>query len=130
MSRFLAVSAAILLASQAAFAGPVTGISVSGKLSGDKSLGVSCTVGKTGLISGTGSLTGKNTETGTEFSYPFYISKGSTAKGKLTLTGKMTAVNGPAVTITASVPSGAVTFSYVVNGKTYSMTGTGTVTTK
>ncbi len=32
------------------------------------------------------------------------------------------------LTLTASVPSGPMSFTYVVNGKSYTLTGTGTVT--
>ena len=71
-------------------------------------------------------LYGTNPSTGAAYRYPFTISKGSTATGKLVLTGKI--VNGPPMTLSCSVPNGPMVFSYVVNGNTYSLAGQGTVT--
>ncbi len=130
MNRILVLSVALLLTTQAAPAAtPASAISVVGRLSGGNNVSASCTIGKTGLITGAGSLSGTNTSSGYKYSYPFTITKGSTASGKLVLTGKMTGVNYP-VTLTASVPNGPMSFAYVVNGKTYTLTGTGTVTLK
>ncbi|MBC8116257.1 MAG: hypothetical protein H7062_17860 [Candidatus Saccharimonas sp.] len=132
MNRILVLSVAMLLASQAApAAAPATSISVVGQLSGGNKVSASCTVGKTDLITGAGSLSGTNTSNGYKYSYPFNITKGSTTSGKLVLTGKFApAYGGYPVTLTASVPSGSVSFAYVVNGKTYTLNGTGTVTVK
>ncbi|MEK6262442.1 MAG: hypothetical protein AABP62_27910 [Planctomycetota bacterium] len=131
MNRILVLSVALLLTAQAApAAAPVTAIGVVGQLSGGNKVSASCTVGKTGLITGAGSLSGTNTSNGYKYSYPFNITRGSTASGKLVLTGKMTGANGYPVTLTARVPNGAVSFAYVVNGTTYTLTGTGTVTVK
>ena len=88
-----------------------------------------CTISKTGQITGTGVLYGQNPVSGATFKYPFTITKGVTASGKLVLTGTIAGTNFPA-TLTTTVPNGPLTFSYVVNGSTYSMTGTGTVMVK
>ena len=127
MNRILVLSVAMLLATQAApAAAPATSISVVGQLSGGNKVSASCTIGKAGLITGAGSLSGSDPGSA---GYPFTITKGTTASGKLVLTGKMTGVNYP-VTLTASVPNGPLSFAYVVNGKTYTQSGTGTVTVK
>jgi hypothetical protein len=128
MSRILVVSAAILLAEQAApAAGPVTLIAVSGQLSGGNFVSATCAVPTPGQIGGARRLYGTNRSNGYSYSYAFNINQLSTAGGKLTLTGKFTS-NGAPVTLTASVPSGPMSFTYVVNGKSYTYTGTGTVT--
>ncbi len=128
MNRILVLSVAMLLTTQAApAAAPASAISVVGKLSGGNNVSATCAIGKNGAITGAGSLTGTNN--GYKYSYPFTITKGSTATGKIILTWNMTGVN-YTETLTASVPSGAMSFAYVVNGKTYTLTGTGTVTIK
>ena len=128
MSRILVLSTAFLLAEQTApAAGPVTSIAVSGQLSGGNYVSATCAVSNLGQVNGSGSLYGTNPSNGYSYNYAFSITKLSTASGKLTLTGKFTS-NGSPVTLTASVPSGPMSFTYVVNGKSYTYTGTGTVT--
>jgi len=129
MKCLLALSATVLLMCQASPAvAQVSMINVSGKLSDGSFITATVTVGKTGQITGTGVLYGTNPAANTNYKYPFVISKGATGQGKLILTGQMTA--GPAVTLTAVVPNGPIVFSYVVGGKTYTLTGQGTVTVK
>ena len=129
MNRYLILSATILLLAQASPAlAQVKTINVTGQLNGGNFVSATCTVGNNGQFSGTGVLYGTNPSNGYSYKYPFTISGGSTASGKLVLTGKMTA--GPAVTLSATVPNGAMSFSYVIGGKTYTYTGTGTVTVK
>lgn len=128
ISSIVVLSVAILLAGQVArAAGPVTSIAVDGQLSGGNNVSAACTIPKPGQITGTGSLSGTNPSNGYKYSYPFYINKLSTASGKITLSGNFVNIGYP-VTLTASVPSGPMSFTYVVNGKSYTLTGTGTVT--
>ncbi len=128
MNRVLVLSAVVLLAlAPSAMAQPTT-INVEGKMSNGGFVNAVCSISKTGQITGTGVLYGQNPGTGATYKYPFTISKGTTAQGKLVLTGKLAA--GPPVTLTASVPNGPLVFSYVVNGNTYSLTGQGTVSVK
>ena len=130
MVRFLILSLTVLLTAQAAPAfAQVKSIDVTGQLSGGNFVSAVCSVGATGQITGTGVLYGTNSSNGYTYKYPFIIKQGSTASGKLVLTGNFAFVGGYPVTLSASVPNGPLTFSYVVNGKTYTMTGTGTVTT-
>jgi len=124
MKRLLVLPAIVILLSQASSAMAQT-IKIQGKLDGGNFVSAVCSVGANGQISGTGVLYGQNAATGATYKYPFVISKGVTAQGKLILTGNLIA--GPAVTLSASVPNGAMVFSYVINGKTYSYAGTGTV---
>lgn len=129
MKRFFVLSAIMLLALQASPAfGQVSSITITGQLSGGNFVAANCTVGNNGQITGAGVLYGTNPGTNSTYKYPFTISSGFTGKGTLTLTGKMAA--GPDVTLTTTVPNGPIVFSYVVNGKTYSLTGQGQVTVK
>ena len=128
MVRFLALSLTVLLTAQAAPAFAQS-INVTGKLSGGNYVNAVCSVGANGQISGTGVLYGMNASNGYTYKYPFAITKGSTTSGKLVLTGTLVGAGYP-VTLTCSVPSGPMTFAYVVNGNTYSFTGTGTVSVK
>ena len=131
MKRLLTLSVAavvVLLSLDAsAKAGDVT-IQVDGQLAGGNFVTATCVVGNNGQVAGTGVLYGQNPVTGAKWRYPFVITKMSTAQGKLTLTGALNA--GPPVTLTAAVPNGAMLFSYVVNGKTYSLAGQGGVVVK
>jgi hypothetical protein len=125
MFRFLALSAAVLLAHASLVqAGPLS-IVIAGQLAGGNNVSANCTIAN-GQITGTGVLYGTNLSTGAAYRYPFTISKGTTANGKLVLTGKI--VNGPPMTLSCSVPNGPMVFKYVVNGNTYSLAGLGTVT--
>lgn len=130
MHRILALSVAILLATQFALAaGTTKSISVTGKLSGDTSVSASCSVSSAGKASGAGRFSGKNTN-GTTFSYPFTVNKVTTGLGTITLSGNFDIAGSPPITLTAAVPSGAQKFTYVVNGKIVTYTGTGTVMVK
>lgn len=102
-------------------------LSVTGNYPGGVKISASCTVTSIGQASGEGRLTGTNN--GTAFSYPFTVTAVKTAKGTVTLSGNFKANNAP-VTLTAAVPKGAQTFKYVVNGKTVTQNGQGTVTVK
>ena len=115
--------AVVLLLSQASSAMAQT-IKIEGQLAGGNNISAVCTINN-GQITGTGVLYGTNPSNGYKYSYPFTISKGTTAQGKLILTGKI--VNGPDMKLSASVPNGPMVFSYVVNGATYSLTGQGSV---
>ena len=129
MRRIFVLPALVLLMAQASLAmAQVTSIKVEGQLADGNVVTATCSVGNNGQITGTGALSGKNSVTGAMYSYPFVISKGVTAQGKLVLTGKMVA--GPAMTLSATSPNGAVVFSYVINGKTYSYAGQGTISVK
>jgi hypothetical protein len=131
MVRNLALSFAILLTAQAAPAfAQVTSVTVAGQLVGGNNVSAVCTVSNTGQFSGSGVLSGVNPSNGYAFSYPFTITKGTTASGKLVLTGNFAFPGGYPVTLSASVPNGPLVFSYVVAGKTYATAGTGTVTAK
>ena len=118
--------AVLLLLSQGSAAMAQT-IKVEGQLSGGNNVSVVCAI-VNGQISGTGTLYGTNPSNGYKYSYPFTVTKGTTAQGKLILTGKL--AGGLDMTLSSTVPNGAMVFSYVVNGKTYSFTGQGTVTVK
>jgi uncharacterized membrane protein len=103
-------------------------IQVDGKLAGGNFVTATCVVGNNGQVAGTGVLYGQNAATGATYKYPFTVTKMSTAGGKLTLTG---AINGgPAITLSASVPAGAMVFSYTVGANTSSLAGQGTVVVK
>ena len=116
-----------LVAPQAASAAD-TKIEVNGQLGGGAKLYTKVTVGANGAVSGVGTINGMNAETGKPYSYYFYIKGMSTANGKLNLTGNFVAENGGgAVYVIASVPSGALTFTYFVNGKMVTMNGQDTV---
>jgi hypothetical protein len=130
MKRMLVLSAAALVllvaqASSARAANPT--IQVDGQLAGGNFVTATCTVAN-GQITGTGVLYGQNAVTGATYRYAFAITKGVTANGKLVLTGQI--AGGPALSLSASVPSGAMVFSYIVNNKTYSLAGQGTVVLK
>lgn len=130
MFRFLILSFAILMAVQApADAGPITGVSVAGQLNGGNTVSASVAIAANGQASGAGNFSGTNPANGYKWSYPFAINKLSTAGGKLTLTGQMVGVGYP-VTLSATVPNGPLTFTYVVNGKAVSSAGTGVVSVK
>lgn len=136
MVRFLALSLTVLLTVQAtpAFAQSIT---VNGKLSGGNSVSAVCSVGATGQITGNGVLSGTNPRNGYTYKYPFTITeepfeyqrKGAITSGKVVLTGTLVGAGYP-VTLSATVPSGAMTFSYIVKGQVITMSGTGTVTVK
>jgi hypothetical protein len=128
MCRVLVLSATVLLAQTAFVLAQPSAIIIDGQVAGGNFVTATCTVGKAGQITGSGVLYGTNPGTGANYKYPFTISQGSTATGKLVLTGKMAA--GPAVTLSATVPAGDMVFSYVVNGKTVSLAGKGSVTVK
>ena len=124
MKRFLVLSAFVLLSAQASSAvAQATTINISGKLSDGSFVDVVCQVGANGQITGTGVLYGVNN--GFTYKYPFAVTSGTTAQGKLILTGKV--VGGPPVTLSVSVPNGPMVFSYLVNGKTITLTGQDTV---
>ena len=123
---FAAMALLVAQASSARAANPT--IQIDGQLAGGNFVTATCTVGNNGQISGTGVLYGQNTVTGATYKYPFAISKGSTATGKLVLTGQI--AGGPSVSLSSSVPNGVMVFSYVVNNNTYSLAGQGTVVLK
>ena len=128
MFRFLAMALTVVLATQAAPAFAQS-INVSGKLSNGNSVTAVCSVGANGNISGTGVMSGTNPSSGYSWSYPFIINKGVTKTGKLVLTGTFVGAGYP-VTLSATVPNGPLTFSYIVKGQVVTMSGTGTVTVK
>lgn len=128
MHRLVAVvSAVVLITSVSVYAATTKSISVSGNLTGGTKVSASCSVSSTGQASGAGQLYGTNN--GVPYSYPFNINKVTTSTNTVILSGYFIANKAP-VTLTAAVPSGAQTFKYVVNGKTVTYTGTGTVTVK
>ncbi|MDZ4688644.1 MAG: hypothetical protein SH850_26520 [Planctomycetaceae bacterium] len=114
-----------LLASAAAFAAVPASISVSGTLNGGINVSASCFVSSSGQASGAGRLF--RTYNGVTYSYPFNINMVTTGTNTVILTG-YTVANLAPVTLTATVPSGSQSFKYVVNGKTVTLTGQGTVT--
>jgi hypothetical protein len=116
--------AVLLLLSQGSSAMAQT-IKVEGQLSGGNNVYVVCTI-TNGQVTGSGALYGTNPSNGYKYSYPITVTKGTTAQGKLVLTGKIAGMYN--MTLTSSVPNGPMVFSYVVNGNTYSFTGQGTVT--
>jgi hypothetical protein len=59
----------------------------------------------------------------------FIISNGVTGPGTLTLSGNIAGTSYP-VTLTATVPNGPMTFTYVINGNSYTLAGIGKVTVK
>ena len=128
MNRVLALSAVVLLALASTATAAPTSLTVDAKLNDGNVVTATCNISQTGQFTGAGVLSGKNAATGTTYSYPFTITKGSTAGGKLTLAGKLAGLYD--VTLSTTVPNGAVVFSYVVNGKTYSFPGQGAVTVK
>jgi len=125
MVRLLALAFTVLLTAQAA---PAFGqvITVSGQLSGGNFVNVVCSVGADGQISGTGVLYGVNPSNGYTYKYPFTVTKGATTSGSSSCMGPLVGAGYP-VTLVTSVPSGPMSFSYVVAGKTYTLTGSGTV---
>lgn len=129
MYRNLAAIVALLVASQVAWAATPKRITVAGQLSGNTRVSAQCTVSSTGQVSGTGSLTGRNSN-GTTYGYPFVIKTITTATNKITLKGNFAVTGNPPITLTATVPSGAMSFQYVINGQTVNYTGTGTVTVR
>lgn len=131
MKRILVLSVAALVllvaqASPARAANPT--IQVDGQLAGGNFVTATCTVANNGQITGQGVLSGQNAVNGAVYRYPFTITKGLTANGKLVLTGQI--AGGLALSLTATAPAGAMVFSYIVNGKTYSLAGQGTVVLK
>lgn len=123
----VAALALVLFAAAPSRAGnPV--IQVDGQLAGGNFVTATCSVGNNGQITGTGVLYGQNPVTGATWRYPFAVTQGTTAQGKLILKGAIP--GGPAVTLSASVPAGAMVFSYVVGANTYSLAGQGTVVVK
>lgn len=129
MARVLVLSAfTVLFGLVSPVQAQPTTIKVEGQLAGNNFVMASCTISNTGQITGTGVFYGQNTVTRATYKYPFVITKGSTAQGKLILTGNV--VGGPNITLTCTVPAGAMVFSYVVNGNTYSYAGQGTVSVK
>lgn len=122
MNRVLVWSVVMLLATQVAIAAvPSKKVVVTGKYPGGLTVNVTCNVLSTGQATGSGTLSG------TAFSYPFNVTKISTGQGTVILSGHFTSGVSYPITLTAHVPSGTQTFSYVVNGQTVSMTGQGTV---
>jgi hypothetical protein len=128
MNRILVLCATVLMAHASSAQAQVSSITVQGQLAGNNFVNATCAVGNGGQVNGSGVLYGVNPANGYTYQYPFVITKATTAQGKLILTGNMTA--GPPVTITSSVPNGPLVFSYVVNGKTYSLAGQGAVILK
>ena len=127
MCRILVLSAAVLLSQAPSVMAQPTALVIDGQLAGGNFVSAACTINN-GQITGSGVLYGVNPGTGTTYKYPFTVTKGTTAGGKLVLTGKI--AGGPDVALSCTVPSGAMVFSYVVNGNTYSLAGQGTVTVK
>lgn len=120
--RFALVAAVCLLATSVGLAAAkYKSISVSGNLNGGTNVSASCSVSSTGLASGAGKLYGNG------YSYAFSVNKVTSGVNSVTISGKFTANNAP-VSLTARVPDGSQTFNYVVNGKTVTYTGVGTVT--
>ena len=128
MKHFLVVSAAVVLLAQAsAMSAQAATVTVVGQFVGGNSVAATCTVGANGQFSGSGVLSGPNGSGGV-FKYAFNITKGVTANGKLILSGQV--VGGPVITLSATSPSGAVVFTYIVNGNTYSFVGNGSISIK
>lgn len=122
MNRVLVWSVVMLLATQVAIAAaPSKKVVVTGNYPGGLTVNVTCNVQSNGQATGSGTLSG------TGFSYPFNVTKVSSGLGTVTLSGKFTSGISYPITLTARVPSGTQTFSYVVSGKNISMTGQGTV---
>jgi len=128
MVRSIILSLAVLLTALAAPAFAQTSINVQGSLSNGSNVAAVCSI-KNGQVSGTGVLYGINPANGYTFRYPFAITSLSTAKGQVILGGNIVGTNIP-VTLSATVPNGPLSFAYVVNGTTYTLTGMGTVTVK
>lgn len=116
--------AVLLLLSQGSAAMAQT-IKIEGQLAGGNNVSVVCTIAN-GQVTGAGTLYGTNPSNGYRYAYPITVTQGTTAQGKLILTGKLAgSLN---MTLTSSVPNGAMVLSYTVNGKTYSYAGQGSVT--
>jgi len=128
MVRVLALVLGVVLSAQAAPAFAQS-VNVFGKLDNGNFVNAVVSKGANGQFSGTGVLYGVNPSNGYRYQYPFSINRLATAPGQVILTGNMIGAGFP-VTLTATVPNGPLTFSYVVNGKTYTMAGTGSVTIK
>jgi hypothetical protein len=129
MKRMIVLPTFALLLLQASWVmAQPTSVSIEAKLTTGDFISASCNISSTGQFTGSGVLYGVNKANGYTYRYPFVISKGVTGQGKLILTGQMT--SGPLVSLSVTVPNGPVAFSYVVNGKTYTMTGVGTVLVK
>jgi len=109
----------MLLTTQAAFAAGTKKVVVSGQSTSGAKWSVTSTISTNGAASGTGML---SVGTGR---YPITITKLATGQGTITFSGKFS--NGIPVTITAAVPNGKQTLSYVVNGQSVVLTGAGTV---
>lgn len=129
MYRNLAAVIGILVAAQVASAATPKRITVAGQLSGNTRVSAQCIVSSTGQVSGTGSLTGRNPN-GTTYGYPFVIKTITTTTNKITLKGNFAVTGSPPITLTAAVPSGAMSFQYVINGRTVNYTGTGTASVR
>jgi hypothetical protein len=119
---------AVVLTAQAAPA-VAQSVNVAGKMSNGAYVQAVCSVGSNGKLTGTGSLFGTNPANGFAYKYPFIISNGSTGPGTLTLTGTIAGTSYP-VTLTATVPNGPMTFTYVIGSNSYTLTGIGKVTVK
>ncbi len=131
MVRFLVLSLTVLLTALAAPAfAQAASINVNGKLANGAYVQAVCSVGADGTISGTGVLFGTNPSNGYKYSYAFVIKSGSTASGKLVLSGNFAFAGGYPVTLSASIPNGPLTFTYIVNGSSYTTNGVGIVSVK
>lgn len=124
-----ALSVLALLGSITAACAAITSLSLTGKLTSGGAAGsivnASCSVGPNG-ITGSGALYGVNPQTGVRYRYPFRILRGSTGPNVVYLYGKMDA--GFPMRIVAKVPSGVLSFAYVLpNGTTVVSSGQGNV---
>ncbi len=136
MKRTLALSLAVLgsLGSVGAVsAGPTTSVMVTGSLTAGGAAGSFVTAScapRGSILTGSGALYGVNPQNGYRYSYPFLITSSRTvAPNQLILTGNM--INGPRISLTATSPSGKLTFAYLLaNGTTVVSTGQGTVTVR
>ena len=122
MQRIIAFTFAVLLVTQLAFAATTPKrVVVTTTLPGGLKVSTTTTVAANGHVSGTGVISGPN------FRYGFAVTKMTTAKGMVTLSGHFTVPGNPSFTLTAAVPSGNQTFKYSIYGQSFSYSGTGTV---
>lgn len=119
----------LLCVGSMAQAGQITSVTVTGQFPNGVNLSLTCVPAGKALLSGYGALSGKNPQTGQNFSYPIVITNASTSNGSLNLYGRF--VNGPPVAITAQVPAGKLTLTQPLpNGGKSTLTGRCTVAVK
>ena len=128
--HFVSLGAALLLTGAlAATAAPIRSVQVTGQLTAGGAAGsyinVTCTPNGS-VLNGSGTLYGQNPQTGYRYSYPIVIRSSRTGNGTLELYGTL---SGNPLTITATVPTGRLTVTYVLPNRTnVTSTGQDTVT--